>query len=394
MNTYPTNNWAVNNLIHTPAVVIDEQTLMTNIKRMSDFAKQYGVKLRPHFKTHKTLSILQQQIHNGAIGVTVAKISEAESIVTEWEKHKNETNLSSINKLSILIAFPIIGEANYERILKLQRHAHIIVMVDHEQQLEALHAFAQIHDEQFNVSVKINSGLNRCGLEPDHSKVVAFVQKLLRYEHLHFQGIMTHAGQSYGAPTNEERIRIGMHEGELMAAIAKQIKEHIPSLAHTFEVSVGSTPTVYTSGTVQGVTEIRPGNYVFNDSTQVHLGTTSWEHCALRVFSRVVSKPTENRWVIDAGSKTLALDQGAHGQKGLSGFGAVVGEPHLTISRLSEEHGVLEGVSQQNLQIGDVIQIIPNHACPVVNLTDKVFVFNDEQQSVTEWPVIGRGKNY
>ncbi|GAA0368582.1 alanine racemase [Bacillus horti] len=380
------NNWLTSNdagKILTPQVLVNQDQLKQNIKDMASFSKEHVVKLRPHFKTHKTMEILQLQLEQGAIGVTVAKLGEAEEIVA--------SSLFNGRKLSILVAYPVVGEQNLQRALALQKQAELILMVDHMDQVIALNAFAKQHQTSFSVTVKINTGLNRCGLNPDSSEVRAFIRNLLNCKNLSFIGVMTHAGHAYGASSTEELNRIGHYEAGALLELIDEVSSSfaLPQL----EVSVGSTPTARISGAVPGVTELRPGNYVFYDRTQVGLGVATFEQCALRVASRVVSQPAPNRWIIDAGSKTLTLDQGAHGQSGVSGYGYVVGQPDLTITRLSEEHGVLEGSPNGDLRIGDIIEVIPNHACPVVNLADELVVLSLNQEEFTIWEVKGRGKS-
>jgi D-serine deaminase-like pyridoxal phosphate-dependent protein len=369
----------------TPQVMVHYDTLFENIKGMAQFAQEHGLQLRPHLKTHKTAEIIRLQLEHGAIGATVAKISEAEQIVDALPSQEE--------KLSILLAFPPVGEINLNRIIKLQKRAKMILMIDSLEQAQALNQFAVKARTSFSVILKINTGLNRCGLEPDEEVVLPFVQQLLTLQNLRFLGLMTHAGHAYGASTEQQVSKIGTYEGEVLVKLGKQLERKLN--LQNLVISVGSTPTVRISGAVTGVTEIRPGNYVFFDKTQVTLGSASWSHCALRVLSRVVSHPSPQRWIIDAGAKTLALDQGAHGKSGLAGFGQIVDHPELHITRLSEEHGVLEGCPSSSLNIGDMIEIIPNHACPVVNLTQELLILDqNKQKRFSTWKVVARGKNY
>lgn len=367
----------------TPQVLVQRDQLVQNIKDMAAFAKQHNLKLRPHFKTHKTMEILQLQFEHGAVGVTVAKLGEAEEIV--------RSPLFKETRRSILVAYPLVGEQNLKRALVLQKQADLMLMVDHIAQVKALAAFAEQHHTSFPIMLKINTGLNRCGLTPDSSTVQAFVRELLSYKQLSFVGLMTHAGHAYGASSSTELQSIGSYEADALLELRAELSSTFQ--LSQLEVSVGSTPTARISGAASGVDELRPGNYVFYDRTQVGLGVASFEQCALRVASRVVSQPASNRWVIDAGSKTLALDQGAHGQQGVAGYGYIVGHPALTITRLSEEHGVLEGEPAHSLKIGEIIEIIPNHACPVANLTDELLVLASGAKAPSFWRVQGRGKN-
>jgi D-serine deaminase-like pyridoxal phosphate-dependent protein len=369
----------------TPQVIVHYNILLANIDRMAHFAKEKQIQLRPHLKTHKTAEIAELQLERGAVGITVAKIGEAEKIVNSFQDQL----------LSILIAFPTMGRMNMIRIVQLQKKADIILMIDSLEQASELNEFALENQTSFIVMVKINTGLHRCGIEPDEELLVSFVAELLKLKQLLFVGLMTHAGHAYGASSTEERVRIGKYEGETLVKLGHELQQKL-GLDH-LTISVGSTPTVFISGGINGVTEIRPGNYIFNDKSQVMLGSSTWNDCALRVLSRVVSHPTASRWIIDSGAKTLALDQGAHGKAGVSGYGQVVGHPDLQITRLSEEHGVLEGIPSHPINLGEVLEIIPNHACPVVNLTDQLLVLQEASEENTytfrTWDVLARGQN-
>jgi D-serine deaminase-like pyridoxal phosphate-dependent protein len=369
----------------TPQVIVHSETLLKNIKDMAKFAQKNRLQLRPHLKTHKTAEIIQLQLEHGAIGITVAKISEAEEIVNALPSQKEN--------FSILLAFPPVGKINLDRIIELQKRVEMILMIDSLEQARALNEYATSARTSFSVILKINTGLNRCGIEPVEESVLSFAQQLLSLQNLRFLGLMTHAGHAYGASTEQQVIDIGTYEGEVLVKLGKYLERKLS--LQNLVISVGSTPTVHISGAVTGVNEIRPGNYVFFDKTQVSLGSASWNQCALRVISRVVSHPTPERWIIDAGAKALALDQGAHGKSGLTGYGEIVGHSDLKITRLSEEHGVLEGQPSRTLGIGDMVEIIPNHACPVVNLAQELLIIEpNKQNSFSSWKVVARGKNY
>lgn len=360
--------------LETPSVLIHYDTLKKNIENMAGFAKQYGIALRPHIKTHKMVELAKWQIREGAVGITTAKLGEAEVMAQQ-----------GINQ--ILIAYPILGEGKLQRLKKLKEIAQVTTVIDGVEQAEILSGFAGEHQNQFDVMLEIDTGLKRCGVLPGEPAFQLY-QRLQSLPGIHIQGIMTHAGHAYGAASPNEALMIGRQEGQAMVETAELFRKRGISLT---EVSVGATPTVKTSGTTPGVTEIRPGNYVFNDMTQVRLGVASIEDCALRVAARIVGRPALDRFIIDAGAKSLALDQGAHGTGGVSGYGFVVGHPGLTITRLSEEHGMVHIAESTSLEVGDIIEIIPNHSCPVANLTDEVYIVKDGQ-IIDTWKVAARGK--
>lgn len=376
--------------LDTPLVVVHRERLVQNIAEMARFANEQGVALRPHLKTHKTLEIARLQMEHGAIGLTCAKLGEAEVFLANGFKN-------------ILIAYPLVGKRKLVRLLELMIQypdAEIQTLVDDLEQALALSKLLserqemrqgslQAHSDSLQVPlwIKIDSGLHRCGVEPGE-RAAELVREVAHLPGVRFLGLLTHAGHAYGASGYEQVKEIGEGEARCLLETAQLVQSHgldVPA------ISVGSTPTVRVSGAVKGVTEIRPGNYVFCDATQVRLGVITPDRCALRVFTRVVSRPAPDRLVIDAGAKTLALDKGAHGSDAVSGYGLVVGHPQAVIERLSEEHGVVRVPADSPIRIGDVLEIIPNHSCPVANLTDELFVL-DDQGTTERWQVAARGK--
>lgn len=350
----------------TPYLYINMEQLKKNISGMAEFASRYGVKLRPHIKAHKIPEIARMQLEAGASGITVAKLGEAEVMFAAGIR-------------DILIAYPLIGDSKRQRLqILLQRGCKLTLLVDSE-------AGARMLDEiaipgKVDVIVKVDSGLGRCGLPPGEG-LVKFVSWVCGLKHLNFRGILTHAGHAYACKGYEEVQAIGRREGELMVGAADALRQRGIIVN---EVSIGSTPTAQFGGRIPGVTEIRPGNYVFFDATQVALGVARPEQCSLRVISTVVSRPAPDRAIIDAGAKVLALDQGAHGGGAVSGFGLLENKA-WKLTRLSEEHGILEGNDLP--EIGKQLSIVPNHACPVVNLADTVHVSDGQT-----WRVAARGQ--
>ncbi len=356
----------------TPRIVIDERRLDTNIEDMAVMARKAGVALRPHIKSHKLPQVAHKQLAAGACGITVAKLGEAEVMAEHGIK-------------DIFLANEVMGSEKFERLSALARRIRLAVGVDSLEGAQALAEGIRAHTG-LDVLIEVDSGLRRCGVEPGR-EVVSLAQEISRLENLHLRGIFTHAGHSYGAADRAELEKIALAEGKVMVESARELRQAGIDIE---VVSVGATPTVAISAFTPGVTEIRPGNYVFYDAMQLALGVIpSIEYCSLRVYSTVISHPAPNRWVLDAGSKALSLDKGAHGHSGVEGHGIIIGQPKLRIVRLSEEHGVAEGESM--LQVGDVVEIVPNHACTVVNLFDEVEVWQGLQRQV--WEVAARGKS-
>jgi len=309
--------------LDTPAVLIEQRILESNIYNMQSFADAHHVKLRPHTKTHKMPDIARLQLDMGAVGIAVAKLSEAEVMVR-----------SGIT--DIQIANEIIGPLKIAKLADLSQKARITCAVDSYEGAAAISSHFAGHNLRLDALLEIDTGLHRCGVAPD-SDFVQLFRDIAGLSGVNLIGIMTHAGHVYGAGSRREVEEIASSEGSVMAGVASKLRENGIAVS---EVSVGATPTVRFSGTVEGVTEIRPGNYVFNDMTQVSLGAVDIQQCALSVLATVISKPAADRVVIDAGSKTFALDKGTHGSDRISGYGCILGKD-ADLARLSEEHGII-----------------------------------------------------
>jgi len=341
--------------LDTPALIIDMDKLEFNLKDMAEFAKSRSINLRPHIKTHKSPDIAWMQINHGALGIACAKIGEAEIMAAH-------------NVRNIHVVYPVVGRRKVERIIKLTDSTKIIGLVDCYEQARRLSKVLDEHNTTLDVTIAIDVGLHREGIQP--KTAVKFFRKVSELPNINARGISTHAGHVYAAGSRGEVIRIGREEGEIMVRVAEELRKADFDIR---VVSVGSTPTAKIAGNIDGVTEIRPGNYVFYDAIQAALGVVSLERCALRVLATIVSKHSQPypRLIIDAGSKALTLDRGAHGLSLLQGYGVIAGyEDSLLIERLSEEHGVVRILKDADLGVGDRMEIIPNHACGVMNQFD------------------------
>lgn len=348
--------------LSTPSVVIDWDKCLLNILDMAGFARERGLKLRPHIKAHKLPALALEQIKHGAIGVTASKLSEAEVMI--------EAGISDI-----LLAYPVVGRDKLEYFLKLACRCRFSTIVDNYEAACMLSEAACAKGMKIDVYIKVDTGLHRLGVKPGQP-VVDLARQIIKLKGIRLRGLLTHAGHVYAARSRAEVERIGNDEGRLLVESQFLLKQ---SGITVEEVSVGSTPTVKIAGLVKGVTEIRPGNYVFYDAIQVGLGVVTPERCALRVIASVIGRPAPDRVVIDAGSKVLALDKGAHGTSIVNGFGMIVGHPDAVIERLSEEHGIVKWSADKPLNLGDRLEIIPNHACTAINLTDEVYLVTKDQ---------------
>jgi len=343
-----------------------------NIAEMASFAASLEVALRPHIKTHKTPKIAKLQLAAGAVGITCAKLGEAEVMVDEAQVS------------DVLIAYPIVGEAKMRRLLALMERARVIVAVDSREVGEALGHAVQAADRQLEIYIEVNTGHNRAGARAGE-EAVALGLDLARIPGWRPIGVMTHEGQANSADPDEIEAT-AIAAGEALVETAEQLRERGIEIE---QVRVGSTPAAIYTPTVPGVTEMRPGTYVFNDNSAFRYGRIGPADCALRILATVVSRPAPDRAILDSGSKTLTMDPSA----GHPGHGYIVGHPNAHIVRLSEEHGIVElpPEEEEGFRIGDRVEIIPNHVCPAVNLQDELFIVR-EGQLVDTWRISARGK--
>lgn len=360
-------------VLDTPCLIVDEEIMRRNIAEMAAFASGVGVALRPHIKTHKTPQILRLQLAAGATGATCAKIGEAEVMVEQGGVE------------DVLLAYPTVGEPKIRRLLSLMERARVVVALDSREAAEALSRAMASEERVLDIYVEVNTGQDRAGARAG-AEATALALELARLPGLRVVGVMTHEGQANAAPP-EQIEATALAAGRALVETAETVRARGVAVS---AVSVGSTPAATYTPTVPGVTEMRPGTYVFNDNTAFRYGRLSPNDCALRILATVVSRPAPDRAVIDAGSKTLAMDKSlAH-----PGHGFVVGHPEAEIARLSEEHGVIllpEGEDRDAFQVGDRVEIIPNHVCPTVNLQDQLFLLRDGRL-LDVWDIAARGK--
>jgi D-serine deaminase-like pyridoxal phosphate-dependent protein len=359
--------------VETPHVLIDGAKTMRNIEKMAAIARRSGVALRPHVKTHKIPTIARAQVEAGAAGITVAKVSEAEV-------------MADAGLEDVFIAYPLVTNSKIRRAVELSRRLkRLIVGVDSLEGARRLSAAAV--DHVLEVRLEVDTGLRRTGIAYDEA--VELAMEIDAFDNLDLSGIYTYRGAVLGGSPTLDRKNAGLEEGNLMVSQASRMREQGIGIR---DVSLGSTPTAEYAAEVEGVTEIRPGTYVFYDRMQARLGVCSLEECAATVACTVVSRPREDLAVIDGGSKTFATDvQPGKEPLNLEGFGHVVGYPGATLERLTEEHGMLAVTAEHDLKAGDALRVIPNHVCSTVNLHDAVYLVGDDG-AVEEVRVAARGK--
>jgi D-serine deaminase-like pyridoxal phosphate-dependent protein len=349
----------------TPSVLIDNTRLERNIERMQAAVDAHGVRLRPHAKTHKSPRLARRQIERGAVGICCAKLGEAEVFA--------DAGIEDIR-----LPYPL-HPVNAERVIRLLERTHLSFIVDDLEIARGWSRAIEHTGRTVDVLVKVDVGFHRCGIDPDDRRAAETVARVAELPGLRFRGLLSHAGHAYGATSEEEASVIASSEARLLMDLRGAIEQLGPAIE---EISVGATPTARYSVQQAGITEMRPGNYIYYDRTQVGLGSATWDDCALTVFARVVSTPAPDRLILDCGSKTLTNDLARGFAGACAGYGVVfealdspVPDSGLVIERLSEEHAtvrVLGGASP--LRTGDLVRVVPNHSCVVSNLVDAVWL--------------------
>jgi D-serine deaminase-like pyridoxal phosphate-dependent protein len=357
--------------LSTPALTIDLEVLGRNLDQMATYCRAHGIGLRPHTKTHKTPEVARMQVERGAVGLTVAKVGEAEV-------------MASAGFDDILVAYPIYGAEKLRKLVQIATTRRLLVSLDAEATASELSRAASGQGATVGVLVEFDVGLRRCGLEPGPA-CVELAQKVAQMPGLKFRGLMTYNGNIWG--TEGER-------WEEAGRVAQQVERALRAFAGARMpleiVSGGSTPSAQLSHHIPGLTEIRPGTYVYNDLNTFYQDACRLEDCAARVVTTVVSTAVAGRAMIDAGSKTLSSDLLSSGPR--TGYGYVVEAPDAALFKLNEEHGHLDiTASSHRFHVGEVLTVIPNHVCTCVNMQDEVFLIRGEE-TVGSWRVAARGK--
>jgi len=351
----------------TPAVLIDMPTLRRNITQMADTARGFGVTLRPHWKTTKCAEVGQRQLEAGAVGLTAATAAEVEALVEAGFE-------------DIFWAYPPVGSHRIETVLRAARRARLIVGVDSLASAEPLAEAAEAEGVEVEVRLEVDSGLGRTGVDPDDALPMA--RRLAHLPGLVLEGVFTHEGQVQGVGADpERRTEVGTAAGQLLVQVAEALRAdglQVPS------VSVGSTAGARSAPRVPGVTEARPGTYVYGDENQVAIGTIDPSDAAMAVLSRVISTQRGDPLLVDAGIKAISSDGSMHGD---GRIGTVVSDSGGVLATGYEEHGALRGSS--SLRVGDLVCIRPNHACGLTNMHSQVFAVEDGVV-VDIWSVLGR----
>jgi D-serine deaminase-like pyridoxal phosphate-dependent protein len=354
--------------VPTPAAVVDLARMRANLDRMAGYAAQQSLALRPHTKTHKSPELAREQLQRGAAGVTVATIREAEVMASVCH--------------DILLAYPPVGPGKVERLLALPAHVRITVALDSREALEMIARDAARAGHEVGVLIELDLGMHRVGVQ-DAAAAVALARSAEDLEGVAYRGVTFYPGH-VREPVDQQAPALARLDEDLARFIEALDREGLAPGT----VSGGSTPTAFASHTVGGLTEIRPGTYIFNDRTTAETGACAWEDCAYTVLATVVSTAVRGQAVVDAGSKALTREElrAAGG-----GFGALADRREVTVKGLSEEHGLLDLTSTDwRPRIGERVRIVPNHVCVSVNLHDRVRGVEGDEV-VTGWSVAARG---
>lgn len=359
--------------ISTPYVYLDLDKVESNITAMVSRLKKYNIAHRPHIKAHKSIYLAKKQIELGAIGVTCAKFSEAEIMAA-----------GGID--NILIAFPIIGEKNLNRLKSLSFKANITTIVDSYYVAEGLSKVGEEINKKIKILIEMDGGSHRGGVQPG-KPTLDFVQEISQLSGIEIAGLMAYVGQIYNYSARDQMRDVSKMEADYLL----QTKELLEQNGYPVPItSGGSTPSSFFAEELQGISESRAGNYIFFDMNAVNLGIAEVQDCSLKIVSTVVSIPLPGYATIDAGSKTLTSDLSVKGNT----HGYILGKPDVEIVKLNEEHGYLRfDPEKYHFSIGDKLEIIPNHSCVIPNLADKIYGFRDGN-FVQEISIDARGKNY
>ncbi len=345
--------------LDTPAVTILLDRLEANIARAQALVGARGIGNRPHIKTHKIPAIAKMQIAAGASGITCQKLGEVEVFT--------DAGVTD----DILLTFNIVGESKTDRLMELsERVKRLAVVADNETVVQGLSEAGVRHGRDVPLLIECDTGFGRNGVQtPEAARELA--RYAMNMPRIRFEGLMTFPNKAPGT-------------GDFMARALDLFEaEGIPVPV----VSGGGSPALLTLSDFPMMTEHRAGTYVYNDVMMVASGLATWDDCAMHVRATVVSRPTADRAIIDAGSKVLTREQYF-----VKDFGRVVEYPDAVVANVSEEHGIIDlSRSEKKPKVGEAINVIPNHCCVVSNMVDEVYGLRDGKVEVV-WPVAARGK--
>ncbi len=369
----------------TPALLLDLEILEQNLAFMQKRADTLGVALRPHIKTHKCVEIGKRQLALGAKGITVSTWYEAEQFYQ-----------AGFRDITWALPLPPIFAS---KAASFPQSATLRVVIDSKEAKGHLDKVCRTAGVKVHVWLKVDCGYHRAGVDPKSQYAEDLVKSLADSSVLVFDGILSHSGHSYYARRREEILPFANDERDVMLGFAESMRGQgvrIPA------ISIGSTPAMSVVENLEGITEIRPGNYAFYDYTQVMIGSCSVADCALTVLASVVShQPGASHFITDAGALALSKDEGPSHVKNDMGMGVIFERydrkrlsAHLELTTLSQEHGKVVAEDPRHLEgsygVGDRVRILEHHSCLTAANFDRYYVVKGEEV-VEEWPIL-RGR--
>jgi D-serine deaminase-like pyridoxal phosphate-dependent protein len=356
--------------LETPALLVDLETMDHNLDRGAEYAQAHELALRPHIKTHKSPLLAREQLDRGATGLTCATPYEAEVMSEVCD--------------DLLVMYPPVGALRAHRLAQIAQRVRLTVALDSDVAANDLWRAVVDVGSRVRVLVELDAGMHRVGVQTP-ADAVALARRVAALPNLEVAGIAFYPGHIRG-PVSEHAAQIA----QLRSLVADTRDAFARARIDINTVSAGSTPTLWHTHEIDGVTEMRPGTYIFNDRTTAEIGACTLSDCALTVLATVVSTAVPGQAVIDAGAKALGREptRGGAGE----GFGCLASDPSVVVKSMSEEHGILDlSRSTWRPRVGERVRVVPNHVCIVVHLADVVYGVRDESV-VSSWPVAARGR--
>lgn len=343
--------------LKTPSLVLDIAKVKRNAERMSGRVKQFGADLRPHIKTHKCIEVARIQTagHSGA--VTVSTLAEARAFAA-----------NGFSKITYAVP---IEPGKFDEAIEISRDCELSLITDDSDVPDQLNDAAKKANVHLNLFLKVDCGYHRCGVEPTNQEAIEIPRRISSASNLRFAGILTHAGHSYNCQTKPEVLALARHERDVMAEFGEALRKEVGPVPI---VSIGSTPTITSVDHLDGIDEVRPGNYIFFDAFQATLGSCDFDDCALTVLASVVHRARgdgdRRKVIIDAGAIALSKDRGPVALNPNCGYGKVLDlegkDLNLTVSEMSQEHGVVIANDENifdHLRVGSRVRVLANHSC-------------------------------
>lgn len=358
--------------IMTPQLVVDVTRLRRNVARIATDLSAIGIALRPHFKTSKSLEVARLQHEAGAHGFTAATPSEAGVLLAG-------------GMATVLLAHQPVGPAKVAFVVD-NADAGLLVALDSVPAAEPLARQAAAANRTVDFLLEVDTGHARAGVDPEHAKRTA--AELAALPGVRLRGVMTHEGHLATHGSDRTALEAA---GRAAAALLVEVSKELRDAGHDMGiVSTGSTPGLTSATRVAGLTEARPGTYVYFDANQVRLGSATLDECALTVLARVVSVERSGTAIIDAGLKAMSSDA-LTPENGAGMVCTPTGESiaDLTFPAANEEHGFLTGDGTRDLRVGDLVRVIPNHACGTVNMWSNALAV-DDSTSTSRWQILAR----